>query len=115
MTMTKSILKNLIVLFLMQMLKKTRNCQSENVLEGHKRYWPCSSFAPLDSNCPKQRRIFNHCGQVDLRTLEHEQELYTDPCDININIMLFIVQLLWIVTSGKEEKSNTYTHYKREK
>ena len=29
--------------------------------------------------------------------------------------MLFIGQLMWIFTPGKEEKSNTYTYYKRAK
>ena len=29
--------------------------------------------------------------------------------------MLFIGKLMWIVTPGKKEKSNTYTYYKRAK
>ena len=37
------------------------NRQSKNVLEGHTRSRPHSSFAPFDSNCPKQQIIFNHC------------------------------------------------------
>ena len=79
-----------------------RNCQRENLLEVHTRSRPRSSYAPFDSNCPKQRRIFNRCDQVDLQTLERRQELYTDPRGININQMLFIAKLMWIVTPKKQ-------------
>ena len=65
--------------------KNDRICQSENVIGGHTRSRPRSSFAPFDSNCPKQRRIFNRCDQVDLQTIERGQEIYTDPSGININ------------------------------
>ena len=75
--------------------------QSENVLEGHTRSRPRSSFVPFDRNCRKQRIIFNRCYQVDLQTLKRGQELYTDPCGININLMLLISQLMWIITPGK--------------
>ena len=44
--------------------------QSKNLLEGHTRSRPSSSFYPFDSNCPKQRIIFNICDQVDLQTLK---------------------------------------------
>ena len=47
--------------------------QREKLPGGHTRSRPCSSFAPFDSNCPKQRTIFNHCDQVDLQTLEREK------------------------------------------
>ena len=77
-------------------------CQSENLFEGHIRSRPRSSFATFDSNCPKQQRIFNPCDQVYLKTLKRGQELYTDPRGININIMMLICQLMWIVTPGKE-------------
>ena len=83
--------------------------------EGHTRSRPRSSFAPFDSNCPKQRIIFNGCDQVDLQTLKLRQELYTYPCGIKINQIMLIVQLMWIVTPGKEYISNTYTYYKRMK
>ena len=76
--------------------------QRKNVFEGHKRSWLCTSFSPFDSNCPKQRRIFNLCDQVDLKNIEHGQELYTYPCGIDINKMLLIGQLVWIVNPGKE-------------
>ena len=92
--------------------KNDRICQSKNLLEGHTRTWHRSSYLPLDINCPKQRRIFNCCDQVDLQTIEHRQELYTYTCGININKMLLIGQLMWIVPPGKEEKLNTYTYYK---
>ena len=59
--------------------------QIKNVLEGHTRYRPCSSFAPFYSNCPKQQRIFNRYDQVYLQTLKRGKELYTDPCGISIN------------------------------
>ena len=62
--------------------------QSKNVLEGHTRFQPRSSFSPFDSNCPKQRRIFNFCDQVDLQTIERGKGLYTGPCGININLIL---------------------------
>ena len=75
--------------------------QSENVLEVHTRSRPRSLFSPLDSNCPKQQRIFNCCDQVDLQTLKCGQELYTDPCGININQMVLIGQLVCIVTPGE--------------
>ena len=55
---------------------KNNDCirQRKNVLEGHPRSRPRSSlFAPFDSNCPKQRRIFNCCDKVDLQTLERGQ------------------------------------------
>ena len=60
-------------------------CQSENVLEGHTRSWSTFSFAPFYSNCPRQQRIYNRCDQVDLQNLKLGQEIYIDPCDININ------------------------------
>ena len=78
-------------------------CQSENVLEGHTRSRPRSSYAPFDRNCQK-KIIFNHCDQVDLQSLERGQELYTYPLGININQMMLIVRLVWIVTPGKKEK-----------
>ena len=68
--------------------------QSENVLEVHTRSRPRSLFSPLDSNCPKQQRIFNCWDQIDLQTLECVQELYTCPRGININKMLLISQLI---------------------
>ena len=68
--------------------------QSKNFLEGHTRSRPHSSFAPFDSNCPKQQRIFNCWDQIDLQTLECVQELYTCPRGININKMLLISQLI---------------------
>ena len=52
----------------------------------------------------KKKRIFYHCDQVDLQSLERGQELYTYPLGININQMMLIVRLVWIVTPGKEEK-----------
>ena len=76
-------------------------CHNKNVLEGHARYWPCSSFTPYNSKFSKQRRIFNLCEQVDMQTLKRGQELYTDPCGISINRMRFIGQLMWIFISGK--------------
>ena len=76
---------------------------------------PRSSFSPLYSNCPKQWRIFNCCDQVYLQTIKRGQELYTDPRGISINWMLLIGQLMWMVNTRKEEKSNTYTYYKHEK
>ena len=79
----------------------TRIFQSKNVLEGHTGSWPRSSLAPFDSSCPKKRRIFNCYDQVDLETIERGQEIYTDPCGININRMLFIGQLMWIFNPGK--------------
>ena len=92
-----------------------RILQRKNVLEGHTRSWPHSSFAPFDSNCSKQQIISNFCDKLDLQTLERGQKLYTYPRGITINLMLLVVQLIWIVTPGKEEKSNTYTYYKRAK
>ena len=74
--------------------------------------WPRSSFSPLDINCPKQQRIFNRCDQVDLQTIERGQELFIDPQGININRMMLIIQLVWIVTPRKEEKPNTHIYYK---
>ena len=71
-------------------------------IKGHTMSWPRSSFATFESNCPKQQKIFNSCGQVDLQTLEHGQELCTYPLGININIILLIGQLMRIVTPGKE-------------
>ena len=68
--------------------------QRENLLKGHTRSPPQSSFVPFDSNCPKQRRIFNRCDQVELHTLERGQELYRDPLGININQMLLKYQLM---------------------
>ena len=65
---------------------------------------PRSLFYPLDSNCPKQRRIFNFCNQVDLKTIKLRKELYTDPRGIKINQTLLIDQLIWIVNPSKEEK-----------
>ena len=72
-------------------------------------------ITPFLRNFPKQRRIFNCCDEVDLQTLECGQELYTDPHGININQMMLIDKLMCIVTTGKEEKSNTYTYYKHAK
>ena len=89
-----------------------RICQIENVLKGSTRSWPRSSFAPFDRNCSKQRRIFNCCDQVYLQSIKHIQEFYTYPCGNNINKMLLIGQLMCFVTSGREEKLNTYTYYK---
>ena len=85
-------------------------CQRKHVLAGHTntRSWPRSPFATFDSNCPKQRMIFNRCDQVDLKTLERGQELYTDPHIININRILLIGRLMCIVTPGKKEKK--YIH-----
>ena len=74
---------------------------SENVLEGHTRSQPRSSFASFDSNCPKQQRMFNCCDQVDLQTLKLGQELYTYTSGINLNQILLIGQLMWIVTPEK--------------
>ena len=48
--------------------------QSKNLLKGHTRSRPRSSFAPFDRNCPKQRRIFNHCDQVYLQALGRGQK-----------------------------------------
>ena len=76
--------------------------QRKNVLEGHTKSCPCTLFSPFDSNYPKQQIIFNHCDIVYLKTIERGQELYTDPRGININRMIFIGQLMWIVTPGKE-------------
>ena len=76
--------------------------QRKNVLKGHTRSWPRSSFALFDSNCPKQQRIFNFCDKVDLQILKCGQELYTVPRGININRMLLIGKLVWIVTPGKK-------------
>ena len=59
--------------------------QIENILEGRTRSRPHSSFAPFDSNCPKQQIIFNFCDQIDLQTIQRVKELYTDTCGININ------------------------------
>ena len=64
--------------------------------------WPRSSFAPLDRNFSKLQRIFNNCDQVYLQTLKRGQELYTDPHVININQILLIGQMMWIVNPGKE-------------
>ena len=89
--------------------------QSKKILEGHTMSRPRSSFAPLNSNCPKQQRILNRCDQVDLQTLERRQELYTCYRGINTNQMLLIGQLMCIITPRKEEKPNTYTYYKRAK
>ena len=50
----------------------------------------------------KKRRIFNRCDQVYLQTLKHGQEIYTDSRGININRMMLIGQMMWIVTPGKE-------------
>ena len=49
--------------------KNTHIHQSETLLKVHTRYRPCSSFTQFYSNCPKQQIIFNHCYQVDLKTL----------------------------------------------
>ena len=54
-----------------------RICHSESVLKSHTGYQPRYSFYPFDRNCTKQQRILNSCDQVDLQTLEHGQELYT--------------------------------------
>lgn len=35
------------------------------------------------------------------------------PRGINVNRMLMIGQLMWIVTPGKDESSSTYSYYKR--
>ena len=94
---------------------KTFIRHNNNVLEGHARSWPCSSFAPYDSNCQNQHIKYNRCEQVNLQTLERGQELCIDPRGININKILFISQLVWFVTPRKDEKSNTYTYYKRAK
>ena len=37
--------------------KNARICQNENILEGHTGSWPCSLFAPFDSNCKKTKNI----------------------------------------------------------
>ena len=78
-------------------------CHNKNLLKGHKRSQPRSSFPPFDINCPKQQIIFNSCDQVDLQNLERGQKIYTYPCEININLMMLIGQLMWIVTLGREE------------
>ena len=78
-------------------------CHSNNLLQGHERSWPCYLFDPHDNDCTIQRRIINRCDQVYLQTLGHIQELYTYPCDINTNRIIFIGRLMWIVTPGKEE------------
>ena len=95
--------------------KNARTRQGENVLEGHTRSWSRPSFALFYSNCPKQQRIFNRCDQLYIKTIKCGKEIYTDTRAININIMLLIGQLMWIITPGKEEKPNTYTYYKRAK
>ena len=56
-----------------------------NLLEVHTRSRPHSSFAQFDRNCPKQQIIFNRCDKLDLKTLKRGQELYTDPCGIDID------------------------------
>ena len=81
--------------------KNSSTRQRKNVLKVHTRSRPCSSCSPFDRNCPKQLRIFNSCDKVDLKSLKHSKELYTDPRGININRMMLIGQLMWIVTSGK--------------
>ena len=70
---------------------------SKNVLEGHTRSRPRSSFSLIDSNYLKLQRNFNFSDKVDLQTLKRVQELYTDPYGININLILLISQLMWIV------------------
>jgi hypothetical protein len=72
------------------------------------------SYSPHDQNCNRTRRIFNKSTQVDLQTLEQGQELYINPPEgVNVNRMLLIGQLMWIVTPGKDENSSTYSYYKR--
>ncbi len=72
------------------------------------------SYTPHDKNCNRTRRIFNKSTQVDLQTLEQGQELYVNPPEgVNVNRMLLIGQLMWIVTPGKDENSSTYSYYKR--
>ena len=72
------------------------------------------SYIPHGQNCNRTRRIFNRSTQVDLQTLEQGQELYINPPEcVNVNRMLLIGQLMWIVTPGKDENSSTYSYYKR--
>ena len=72
------------------------------------------SYTPHDQNCNGTRRIFNRSTQVDLQTLEQGQELYINaPEGVNVDRMLLIGQLMWIVTPGKDENFSTYSYYKR--
>ena len=90
------------------------NSYDQEIRADEPRIRPRFSFNPNDSNCNRTRRILNRSTLVDLQTLERGQDLYLDPPqDINLNRMLLIGQLMWIVTPGKDENSSTYSYYKR--
>mmetsp|Transcript_22253 Transcript_22253/g.27288 ORF Transcript_22253/g.27288 Transcript_22253/m.27288 type:complete len:441 (+) Transcript_22253:151-1473(+) len=74
---------------------------------------PRPSFIPHDLNCNKIRRIMNKSTQVDLSTLERGRDLHMNTQGINLNRILLIGQLMWIVTPGIDQSSSTYSYYKR--